>query len=447
MIPPVQIAAAESEHSEFKERLNEHALETLAAFANGEGGTLVLGVDSRGTPVGISTTDIALQQAAGRIWDALRIQPSIGVEDWQGAKVIVVRARPSRSPVSYQGRYFVRVGNTTRVASTDELGRLFLSKWGVPWDRLTVDGPVDELDADTVRRFVRGAAARLPLLGESEPVDSVLQKLDLVQDGKLTHAALLLFGKNPQRYFAGAAVHVGRFTEGGAIADDKLIGGNLFQQVDATLTVLRQHLRVQYEFTGAPERVERWEYPLAALREAVINAIVHRDYLSTMAVEIRVYDDRLLVWNPGELAGDLTVEELRREPHRSIPPNPTLAQVFYYAGLIERWGTGTTRIIRLCREHQLPEPAFVSEARTFRVEFPNDPFRPERLRMLGLLERQIQAIRYAREHGSITNREYRALCGLSDRAVTHDLNRLVERGLLERTGERGRGVRYRVRGA
>lgn len=194
-------------------------------------------------------------------------------------------------------------------------------------------------------------------------------------------------------------------------------------------------------------RTDVWEYPLEALREAVINALIHRDYTVTTDIQIRLYDNELSIWNPGGLPSELTVEQLREPQHLSVPRNPLLAQAFYFAGLIERWGTGTARIIALCREQGLPEPEFDADALQFRVRFLKDPYTPERLRKMGLNERQIQAVLYVKSHGSISNAEYRRLTGTSKPTATRDLEQLVAHGVLARLGTTGRGTRYAFKGS
>jgi ATP-dependent DNA helicase RecG len=159
-----------------------------------------------------------------------------------------------------------------------------------------------------------------------------------------------------------------------------------------------------------------------------------------------VYDDELSIWNPGGLPPELSVEQLRQPQHLSRPRNPLLAQAFYYAGYIERWGTGTARILTLCREQGLPEPEFDADALQFRVRFLKDPYTPERLRRMGLNERQIQAVLHLKVYGKVTNSAYQSLTGTSKRTASRDLEALVRMGLLEQIGETGKGTHYILKG-
>lgn len=164
-------------------------------------------------------------------------------------------------------------------------------------------------------------------------------------------------------------------------------------------------------------------------------------------VEIRLSDERLTIWNPGNLPTGIRVEDLKKPEHPSVRRNPLLADAFFYAGLIERWGTGTTRIVRLCHEGGLLEPEFVAEPFSFQVLFLKDPYTPERLRARGLNERQVRAVLHVKEHGTISNRDYQALTGASKPTATRDLNELVVSGVLRREGEHGRGTRYLLKGS
>jgi ATP-dependent DNA helicase RecG len=155
-----------------------------------------------------------------------------------------------------------------------------------------------------------------------------------------------------------------------------------------------------------------------------------------------VWDDGLSIWSPGTLPGDLTADQLYQSGHPSILRNPLIAQVFYYAGLIERWGSGTTRILDLCAEQELPVPTFEESSGGVRVTF-YQAYTPATLREKGLSERQITAALYVKAHGQITNTVYQELTGVSKATATRDLEALVQMGVLNREGA-GRGTHYRL---
>ena len=290
---------------------------------------------------------------------------------------------------------------------------------------------------------------RLPHLDAEQSVESVLDKLGLLRDGRVTNAGILLFGTDPQQSFRTALVRIARIQDG-EILGEHVQGGDLFEQLDGVFEALRNRfLEVRYEMrpigsgVAGLQREEVWEYPFVALREALNNAVVHRDYMT--AGDIRVYDDRMEIWNPGPLINDLDPALLRIDPHPSRRRNELLADVFYKAGLIERWGTGTLRMIKVCKQQGLPEPEFVDkEGGGFKVVFRKDHISPEILRRLELNERQIHAVLHLKSVGTLTNSQYQELTGAEKRTASRDLAELVERGLIERVGATGRGVKYRL---
>ena len=434
---------------EFKREWTDRALEDLAAFANTRGGTLLVGIRRDGEIVGAAADDQEIQRLANLITARLGITPSIRVVDMAERPVIQIDVDPAPGPVTCGGRYLRRVGSTNRDFAPDELARHLLTRSGRTWDGLPSEWTLDEVDPEAFASFVRMAQPRLPHLDQDNPPQA-LENPDLLRDGKLKNAGVLLFGKRPQRLFPQAQVRIGIF-RGSEILDSHDFTGTLWEQLEGAMERFRQVLKVHFDIRVEEpslesfRRVEIWEYPLEALREAVVNALVHRDYTYPADIQIRLEEDRLEVWSPGEVPPPLTPEALYG-PHSSVLRNPLIAQAFYFAGIIEHWGTGTTRIVRLCREQGLPEPEFAHWQGGVRVTFAKDPYTPERLRAMGLSERQIKAVLYVRERGRISNQEHQKLVGVSKRTASRDLDGLVQKGILERVGETGKGTFYVRRG-
>jgi predicted HTH transcriptional regulator len=184
-----------------------------------------------------------------------------------------------------------------------------------------------------------------------------------------------------------------------------------------------------------------YEIPDGAVREAIVNAVAHRNYASKAAVQVMVFADRIEVWNPGGLPEDLTVDQLRR-PHHSVPRNRLLCEPLFLAHYIERVGTGTLDMIRLCREAGLPEPEFHPEGERFVTVIRRDWLTEGLMAQLGLNERQRKAVAYVRAHGRITNSDYRKLTGAIKKTASRDLDGLVAKGVLARMGTTGRGTSY-----
>lgn len=177
----------------------------------------------------------------------------------------------------------------------------------------------------------------------------------------------------------------------------------------------------------------------------VINSLCNRDFNNSAHNQIRLYDDRLEIWNPGSLPPSLTPEALFHE-HDSVPRNRRIADVFFYLGLIERWGSGTLRMVEELADHHLPSPKFISEPGRFKVIFYKEFINEDYLKTLHLSKHQLSAIAYVKEHDSISNGEYQTLTDVSKRTATRDLNILKEKGIFNLDGTIGRGSIYRLKG-
>jgi len=330
-----------------------------------------------------------------------------------------------------------------------ELVHFLIRKSGISWDTLPGDYSIDDIDPDTVRTFVRLAKRSNRLdIDEEEPVDSILRRLALTVNGKLTNAAIMLFGKEPQRFFINTTTRVGRFKGRDIIIGDEEFSGNLIQQFTRTEERVKSFIDVRYEISADAmqdsfQRKEIWDYPLLAIREALLNALIHRDYFNTdIQTQIRVYDDAIRFHNPGSLPQGITIEMLKTE-HYSFLRNPLIAKIFYLAGFVERYGSGIGRIVDALAEAGLPEPEFQSDSFGFIVRMRKDlRFTEDSLRGAGLNERQLQAMSFARERGGITAVDYASIAPeVSEKTRYRDLLDLVHRGLLEAVGAK-KGRRY-----
>lgn len=370
----------------------------------------------------------------------MSIYPGIDTIDIKGKRVISVKVIHPGYPVSYEGRYYERVGNTTREMDPEKLRALLLR--GKPWDSLTTEISLDEIDADTVRHFTQLAVDcnRLTDISLNDAPEVVLKKLGFIIDGKLTNGAVLLFGKDPQKYFINLCTRIGRFKTETTVIDDKWAKGNLFRQYEETVNIIKQHISVRYEIEGF-ERRDIWEYPLEAIREALLNALIHRDCFNIANfITIKVYDDHIWFANPGRLPEGITVDELKK-PHDSFLRNPLLAKAFYLSGNIEQYGRGTVRMVEWLKEVGLPEPEYKEELGGFSVYFYKDIYTEENLKKMGLSERQIKAVVYVKERGKITNGEYQNLNAVSNKTAYLDLSNMVERNILMLEGT-GRKAMY-----
>lgn len=272
--------------------------------------------------------------------------------------------------------------------------------------------------------------------------------MNLLDDGKPTNAAVLLFGASPQRVLTTAqikCIHCHGTDYGRPFASLQVYGGDLFAQADAAGDFVLGKISRTVGTRAKGNRAARaYELPPDAVAEAIINALAHRDYNSHASVEVRLFVDRLEVWNPGALPGTLTLEDLRGD-HPSVPNNPLLAESLYLGGYIERVGSGTQAMIRLCQSAGLPEPQFEIRQGFFVLTLWRDWLTTVALSRLELNDRQREAVAWAKRDEPIANSLYQKRLGVSKPTASRDLEDLVSKGVLEKVGTTGKGTRYRLR--
>jgi len=439
------IKGGESETVEFKASFDKEVLETSAAFANTKGGIILIGVSDRGEIKGVQIGKETLKDWGNQISQSTepRIIPEIELGEVDKINLAIIRIREFPiKPVSVRGRCFRRVGNSNRVMQTHEIAEMHFQSTGMSWDKLPVaDASVEDIDVEKIEKYIENTkdAGRRKITITEEPLQ-ILEKLELIKDAKPTWSSILLFHRRPQRFLSQAVIHCGKFKEGTIVIDDRMIEGTLIEQIEEAMDFIRKNISVKFVMTGKPAREEVWDYPLAALREAVINAVCHRDYTAPSNTEVRIYDDELIVWNPGGLPLGLTVEDLYK-PHPSVLRNKGIGGVFYDMGLIEQWGSGIDKMRKACEKAGIPEPKF-EEHQGLRVIFRRDIYTEEYLQKLGLNERQIKAVIFVKAKGKITNKEYQQLTNVSKPMATIDLKTLVEKRIFLKLGVTGRGTEY-----
>mgnify|MGYP000894267482 CR=1 FL=1 len=433
---------------EFKENFDREAIETVDAFANTKGGVIIIGISDKGKIIGVQVGKETLKNWANQISQSTepRIMPEIEQVEIEGKNVIIIHIKEFPiKPVSVKGKCFRRIRNSNRLMTPQEIAEMHNYSTGTSWDAFpTIDKTIEDIDLEKVEKYIKEANATGRRKIEETPQE-VLEKLELVKDRKATWAAILLFGKEPQKPLLQAAAHCGRFRmDKTQIIDDLMIEADLISQVDEVMKFIGRNISVRYEFEGKPKRKEVWDYPLEALREAVINAIVHRDYAAPSNVQIEIYDDKIEIWNPGRLLPGITIEDLYKKEHKSVIRNKLIAQVFYDIGYIEKYGSGTIKIIELCKRHGIPPPDFREITGGFSIIFRKDIYNEEYLRNLGLNERQIKAVMYVKEKNSINLSSFKTIVPeVSEKTLYRDLQELVGKGILKELGEK-KGRRYKL---
>lgn len=338
---------SESQNIEYKESWRDEYLKWICGFANAQGGTLYIGVNDDKEIVGVADSKRLMEDIPNKVSMSMGMLVNVNLLREDEREYISIEVQPSITPIGCKGKFYYRSGSTNQELTGIALENFLLKKNNLTWDSIPVDGTtVNDIDIDSVEYFVnRGIRyGRLPDSTAGLSVERILNNLHLVaEDGRLTYAALLLFGKNPQSYFVGAVFRIGRFgkDEVDILYQDE-VAGNLIHMPDAVLDVLKgKYLKSYIRFEGL-QRIEELEIPEVAMREILCNSIVHKDYRG-VHTQMKVYDDRIRLWNEGSLMDGMTIENLRQE-HSSRPRNKLIAQVFYLAGFIETWGRGIQKV-------------------------------------------------------------------------------------------------------
>ncbi|MGP8217453.1 MAG: ATP-binding protein [Bacteroidia bacterium] len=430
----------EKQNTEYKSIWNDDFLKAICGFANANGGRLYIGIDDKGKVVGLKDFKKLMDDIPNKVRDQMGILVDVNLLGKNGLQYLEVVTKPHTVPISFKGVYYYRSGSTNQRLTNIALNEFLLKKVGKTWDEIIEPNvKLADIDEKTVKQFKEFALKRFPAAAKEKSTKSLLEKLGLIVKGEFTRAAVLLFAKDPQKFYISSVVRIGRFKDEATILSMDEITGNLFQQVEGTMEILKKkYLYSEVEFEGL-KRNERLEFPEEALREAIVNAIAHRDY-SAVHTQFKVYPDRLILWNNGGLI-DLTIDELKKK-HSSHPRNALIADVFHKAGYIEKWGTGTVKMVSECISAGLPEPIYEQSQGGMQVTFLKDIYTEEFFKMTGLNDRQVKGMLYAKEHGSITNAQYQKITGSIKRTASRDLSELVDNRLLNKTGSTGKGTVY-----
>ncbi|MBI4980483.1 putative DNA binding domain-containing protein [Candidatus Woesearchaeota archaeon] len=444
----------ESQTVEFKKSLAEinEILETISAFANTKGGKILVGVGENkdGTVkevVGVTIKGKEIENLTNEIKQNTDpvVFPSVEFVKMAGKEVLSIEVEENESkPVFEKNMVFKRVGKTNKRLSSQEIRKLAKESVDYNYTELICkEATLNDIDEEKVKWFLRKAKAERNFDIEPEtPLKEALERLKLMREERLTNAAILLFGKNPQTFFLQAEIRCARFKgiEPLEFIDMKVFGGNIIDQRENAVEFVKEHIKLHAKIVGT-ERVETWEYPIEAVREAITNALCHRDYQFSCNVQVRIFDDRIEVWGCGLLPNGLSVDDLRKK-HDSIPKNPLIAKHFFLIKFIEQWGTGTNRIIKECLSNGLPEPLFEIISNNLVVTLRKYKVTEEEIKNLN--ERQRQAVKFIGEKGKITSKEYCELAGVVKDTANRDINELLRKGLIKREGT-GKKVFYSLK--
>ncbi len=431
-------AFIESEILELKTSLSERVeiLESISAFSNKKGGKILIGIDPAGKVIGVTIGKNTVENLAGeiKIKTDPKVFPDISIIKIDSKDVIeiIVPEYPIK-PVFVNDKVYIRVGRSNQKASAEKIRSFINEQRTRYWDSEISSVNLKELSAQKIKTFVmKYEEERETALEGSKLTEVILKKLKLLKGKKPTNAAVLLFSKDTQFNFYNSLIRCARFKGNEPIdfLDMQDTGGTIIEQVPAVLNFIRKHLNIAVQIKGKPEREDVWEIPKDALREAIINAVCHRDYESTANVQVRIFDDRLEIWNPGLLPNNITIEELKKE-HPSVPRNESIARCFYMIKYIEQWGTGTNRIVRLCKEAGIKEPYFKEAGGSFIITFPR--IVEEVTKQMKLSKTQKRILEFLSEIGEASTAELTEKLSIAPKTVHRNINMIKH--LVEWTGK------------
>ncbi len=437
----------EHQHTEWKESWHNDYFKWICGFANAQGGTLFIGIDDRGSTKHLDNAKKLLEDLPNQVRDLLGLMVDVNLHTANGDDYleIVVEAYPF--PISLRGKYYYRSGSTLQELKGAALSKFLLQRQGKKWDAVPIPNvTADDLKNDTFEFFRKKATKSKRLEPEDldETNQELLESLQLyLEDEKmLKRAAILLFHPKPEKYVTGAYIKIGYFENEADLMYQDEAHGNLFEQIEKTMDLLfSKYIKALISYEGI-SRVETYEYPKEAIREALLNAVAHKDYSGGAPIQIKVFKDRLMIWNDGQLPDNWTVSNLLKK-HASKPYNPDIANTLFRSGYIESWGRGIEKMMTYCKQAGIPEPNYSFEGSDFLVEFRKDIYHEEYLIELGLNKRQVKAVLFVKEQGKITNKEYQELNNTTDRTARRDLMKLVELNVLNKKGEL-KGTYYEI---
>jgi ATP-dependent DNA helicase RecG len=362
----------ENQNIEYKETWRDEYIKWICGFANATGGKIYIGINDKGIVTGITDAKKLLEEIPNKSKDILGILVDVNLKTKAQKTYLEIVVESYPFPVSYKGQYHYRSGSTKQELKGTALDKFLLQKQGKRWD--AVPQPkltVKELAKPAFDYFKNKAADTKRITPEAlryKP-EVLLQKLHLKTDtGYFKRAAVLLFHPDPEKYITGAYIKIGYFNSDDDLAFQDEAHGYLFGQVEKIMDLLlTKYLKATILYKGL-NRIEQYPIPETALREALLNAVVHKDYSSGNPIQISVYADKIIVWNEGQLPDDWTVESLKiKHPSRRF--NPDIANCFFRAGLIEAWGRGTIKILSECKQAKVAQPVFKYDLSGFVIEF------------------------------------------------------------------------------
>lgn len=426
----------ESYTIEFKRNANKEIKNEICSFLNSSGGKVLIGIDDNNTVCGVEVNNNMRSNLQTSI-EAIIPRPQVEIEEinYEGKQIIVINCiSDDRKPYMVSGSIYIRVGaNSQKLISPDEVRDFFQEENKIFFEKAVNKSfkyPSD-FDIEKFDGFLTKTGISKPT-----PQKQVLENLNLISEkGELINAGILFFAKKVEMFFEYASIRCLLFkgTNKSLILDDKLISGSLIEQYEKAMQFLKSKIELRYIIKTDGPRIEKYEIPEVVFKEAVINALVHRDYYETGGkIHIEIYDDRIEITNPGGLVKTIKEKEFGK---RSVSRNPLIFNLFQRLNMVEQVGSGISRMYDEMKAEDLPAPQF-----SLKGFFAVTLYRPANFDKWianwkdKLTKNQLEILIRINKNNNITQSELSDIIGISKTTVYYNINKLKELSLLERVG-------------
>ena len=431
---------AESQNIEWKESWRDDYLKWICGFANAQGGRIYIGVDDTGKVVGVQNGKRLLEEIPNKIQTNLGLITDVNLLSKNGLDYIEIIVNPSSYPVSYKGEYHFRSGSTKQILRGVALTEFISSKTGIRWEDSVIEGvTAEDLDKESFDIFRREAVRSKRMTKDDLNMSNaeLLDSLDLLKDGKLTRAAVLLFHRTPQKWMFGTYTKIGKFGKGSDLQYQDEVIGSLFMQAERVIELIYlKYLKAPITYDNLT-RVETYPFPKDAVREALYNALVHSRWSAGIPIQIRIEDDAMYISNECVFPSDWTMESLLQR-HQSRPYNPKIARAFFRAGYIESWGRGIQKIFEVCNEYGALQPEYVVHSEDIMIKLAavsisdEHVLKPDSKAENTALKMKI--VEYLKNQPTATQKELQEAFNETRTHIQKIVKELVDEGKIERKG-------------
>ena len=430
----------ESQNIEWKESWRDDYLKWICGFANAQGGRIYIGVDDTGKVVGVQNGKRLLEEIPNKIQTNLGFLANVNLLSKNGMDYIEIIVSPSSYPVSYKGEYHFRSGSTKQILRGVALTEFISSKTGIRWEDSVIEGvTAEDLDKESFDIFRREAIRSKRMTKDDLNMSNaeLLDNLDLLKDGKLTRAAVLLFHRTPQKWMFGTYTKIGKFGKGSDLQYQDEVIGSLFMQAERVIELIYlKYLKAPVTYDNLT-RVETYPFPKDAVREALYNALVHSRWSAGIPIQVRIEDDAMYISNECVFPSDWTMESLLQR-HQSRPYNPKIARAFFRAGYIESWGRGIQKIFEVCNEYGTLQPEYVVHSEDIMIKLTAVSISDKQFSKLDSKAEdtalKIKIVEYLQNQPATTQKELQEAFNETRTHIQKNMKELVNEGKIERKG-------------